>query len=61
MFQFGDPDVVTQELNYDDKEKLINFKDTSRTIVEIWKGGDDPESSVPLDHDSKKYLRINLK
>lgn len=57
----GSPKISSQEVTYEDFEKQVFFKDTSKTLIELWSGGPDPEASFKFDHAAKQYMHINLK
>ena len=41
---------------------MIYLNQTSKTLVELWEGGNEaPERPVKLDVSTKKYIHVNLK
>lgn len=43
-----------------DEKVYLNL--TSKTLIEIWSGGNDnPEATVLLDESTKKYIHVTLK
>lgn len=54
MFELNLPTINSQEITFSDTDDKIYLKNTSKTLIEIWSGGNDnPEAPVKLDQSTK--------
>lgn len=62
MINFNEPGIESLEITFENDERKIKTNDTSLVLIEIWQGGNDnPEKTVTLTHEDKKYMHVNLK
>ena len=63
MFGYDTPYIKSIERGIEsgDEDKVfMNKYGVSKPMLSIWQGGDDPYKPVPLDYDSKRYIRVRL-
>ena len=45
MLNIDRPAISSQEVTYEELEKRVYFNETSKQLLEIWTGGENPEAS----------------
>ena len=62
MVNFIDPGIESLEVTFENDAGRIYGNQTSLALIEIWQGGNDnPEKTVRLDRDTKRFMHVNLK